>query len=359
MTRILLIRMSSLGDIFHTFPALTDLRRARPDIRLDWVVEEAFAEAAAWHPAVDRVIPVNLRAWLRQPGPASLRALRQWREALRTEHYDRVVDSQGLLKSALVARQARRDQLHGFDRHSARESLAGLLTGRGHRISPSLHAIQRNRLLLAAALEYPLSGQAEFGLREALLPPQHGDAPLVFLPGTTWPSKLWPEEHWITLTRLASGAGHSVELLWGNQAEADRALRIAAACGNRSTVSVAAARRSLTDVAGTLAAARAVVGPDTGLTHLAAALDTPVIGLFGPTPLERVGLNGPHATNFASDLPCAPCRKRHCRLLASDSRATAPCMAGLHPEDVWHRLQSMLRAPRRLITTSLASADLA
>lgn len=359
MTQILLIRMSSLGDIFHTFPALTDLHRARPDIRLDWVVEEAFAEAAAWHPAVHRVIPINLRTWLRQPGPGSLRALRHWREALRAEHYDRVIDSQGLLKSVFIARQARRDQLHGFDRHSARESLAGLLVERGHRISPELHAIQRNRLLMATALEYPLSGQPDFGLRDHLRAPGQEPAPLVFLPGTTWRSKLWPEEHWITLSRLALGAGHRVELLWGTQQEADRALRIVRACGPTSAIQVAASRSSLTQVAGKLAGARAVVGPDTGLTHLAAALETPVVGLFGPTPLSRVGLSGPLSINMASELPCAPCRKRDCRLLATDSRAAAPCMAGLHPEEVWHRLQGILRAPQRIMTARLAGADLA
>ena len=103
--RVLVVKMSSLGDVIHTLPALTDAAAAIPGITFDWVVEEGFAEIPAWHPAVDTVIPIALRRWRKHPwrdfrGP-------QWRacrQALRRQHYDAVIDAQGLLKSVFVAR---------------------------------------------------------------------------------------------------------------------------------------------------------------------------------------------------------------------------------------------------------------
>ena len=152
--RVLLIKMSSIGDIIHTFPAVTDAARAVPDLQLDWVVEDGLQEMPAWHPAVHRVVPIGLRRWRRSP----LKTLRSgdpqsWREALRQTHYDAVIDAQGLYKSAMVARLADGPR-HGFDMASAREPVAALAHGHRHRVPKGRHAVWRLRRLLAAVLSY-------------------------------------------------------------------------------------------------------------------------------------------------------------------------------------------------------------
>src|SRR5690606_26469440 len=130
--KILLIKMSSMGDIFHTFPAITDLKQAYPDALIDWVVEEGFAEIAAWHPAINRVIPIGLRRWLKAKDKPSWNEFNYWRQGLRTEAYDLVIDAQGLVKSAFIARCARCKKIEGFSKRSAREPLAALLYQRRH-----------------------------------------------------------------------------------------------------------------------------------------------------------------------------------------------------------------------------------
>ena len=122
--KILLIKMSSMGDIFHTFPAITDLKTQFPDAIVDWVVEEGFKEIVSWHPGVRRAIPIGLRRWVKARDRKSWRELKAFRHELRAEDYDLIIDAQGLLKSILVAKFVNAKVIHGFDKHSAREPLA-------------------------------------------------------------------------------------------------------------------------------------------------------------------------------------------------------------------------------------------
>ncbi|MBZ2190005.1 lipopolysaccharide heptosyltransferase I [Alcanivorax sp. JB21] len=347
--RVLLIRMSSLSDIFHTFPALSDLQRVRPDVRLDWVVEADLAEAAAWHPAAERIIPVTLNDWLCHRDYASWRAFRGWRANLRQQSYDLVIDAQGLLKSALIARQADAAEHHGFDQRATRQTLAAWLTDIRHPVGPTQHAIARTRQLFAQTLDYTLPISLDFGIRDHFTPAP-GKPQIVLIPGSTWQSRLWAEQHWVALTRLAVAAGYTVELLWGNAEEEARARRISQTSGQQAAIHVAPRRHSITEVAAKLAAARAVVGTATGFTHLAAALNTPVVGLFGPNSVDHTGLHGPHARHMQAPLPCVPCQQRHCRLLARQSSAAAPCMAQLQPEDVWQQVILHIAPLRRRAT---------
>ena len=347
--RVLLIRMSSLSDIFHTFPALSDLQRARPDVRLDWVVEADLAEAAAWHPAAERIIPVTLNDWLCHRDYAAWRAFRVWRANLRQHPYDLVIDAQGLLRSAIVARQADAAEHHGYDQRSTPHTLAAWLTDIGHAVGPAQHAIARTRQLFAQALGYTVPTTLDFGIRDQFAPAP-GKPQIILIPGSTWASKLWAEQHWIALTRLAVAAGYTVELLWGNAEEESRARRISQASGQQAAIHVAPRRDSITEVAAKLAAARAVIGTATGFTHLAAALNTPVVGLFGPTSVDHDGLLGQHTRPMQAPLPCVPCQQRHCRLLARHSTAAAPCMAQLQPEDVWQQVMLHIAPLRRRAT---------
>ncbi|ENO84487.1 lipopolysaccharide heptosyltransferase I, partial [Thauera linaloolentis] len=249
--RVLIVKTSSLGDVIHTLPALTDAVRALPGIRFDWVVEEAFAEIPRWHPAVDAVIPVAVRRWRKHPLQA--RRSGEWaafRTAIGARPYDAVIDAQGLLKSAWLARHAR-GPLHGLDRRSAREPLASLFYRHRHCVAWGRHAVLRVRELFARALGYALPADAAagfgngapaadpYGLDRARVMAGSGDARntgisaagapyLVFLHGTTWDTKHWPETYWHQLAERACAAGWQVRLPWGSAAEHERAERIAA-----------------------------------------------------------------------------------------------------------------------------------
>lgn len=295
---VLVVKLSSLGDVIHTLPALTDAAAALPGIRFDWVVEEAFAEVPAWHPAVDRVLPVAIRRWRRRPlrdftGPE----WRQARAALRARVYDAVIDAQGLLKSALVTRLARGPRF-GPDRRSAREGLASLAYDRGLSIPGDLHAVERTRLLFARALGYPVpTGPPDYGLR-GRLQADGGPTPrgLLFFHGSARAEKLWPEERWLALSLLASDRDFRVGLPWGSASERERAERIAAACAAAAVLPPL----GLTALAGRLLRARGAVAVDTGLAHLAAALALPAVTLYGPTSPRLVGTLGPNQVHLRS-----------------------------------------------------------
>jgi len=290
VARVLLIKMSSLGDVIHTLPALSDACAALPQLRFDWVVEEAFAEVPAWHPAVGRVLRVALRRWRRAP----LEAWRsgQWqafrRELLDTSP-DLLIDAQGLLKSAMLARMVAAPRA-GFDRASAREGLSALCYQRRVAVTRGMHAIERTRTLFAEALGYVRPGSApDFGIDRGRLPACGiGAADLVFLHGSSRAHKCWPESGWRELCGFAAARGLSVALPWGSAAEHARAQRIAT--GN--PLARVLPRLGLGQMASLLSAARGVVAVDTGLGHLAAALDVPCVSLYGPTEVALIGTRG-------------------------------------------------------------------
>jgi heptosyltransferase-1 len=289
--RILIVKTSSLGDLVHTLPAVTDAARAVPGLRCDWLAERAFAEIPAWHPAVERVIQCDLRSWRRNPGQTVFGGdWSRFRAELRQTGYDLVLDAQGLLKSALLARQAR-GPLAGPDRLSAREPLAAAFYQRGYAVPghDALHAVQRSRRLFAQALGYPCpETPPDAGLDRGRFPRPQSPLPYaVFLHGTTWTSKRWPLAQWCELGAWIARRGLRVVLPWGSEAERSDAQRIAQACNG-----LVLPRLGLTELGGWLAWARLCVGVDTGLAHLAAALGTPQVSLYGPTLPRLTGAVG-------------------------------------------------------------------
>ncbi|GHD67925.1 lipopolysaccharide heptosyltransferase I [Jeongeupia chitinilytica] len=286
-----------MGDIIHTLPALTDLVCARPGTTLDWIVEEGFAELPHLHPAVGKVIPFALRRWRRSLLSATTRAeAGALRQSLADAHYDCVIDAQGLIKSALVARQAGAPVI-GYDWRSARESLATLAYAERYPAPWSLHAVERARRLFAGAFGYTPDTPPDYGMAVPAveLPWRPSGAYAVLLTATSRADKEWAEPNWVALAARLAAEGIACVLPWGSDAERTRAERLAAAMSN----AVVAPRLDLTSAARLLADARVVVGVDTGLAHLAAAVATPVVAIFCASDPERTGvLAGTYAVNL-------------------------------------------------------------
>lgn len=288
--RILLVKTSSLGDVIHNLPVVSDIRRHLPDAAIDWCVEESFAAIPSLHPGVGAAIPVALRHWRK-----ALFTAQTWREinAFRAEvgavAYDAIVDTQGLLKSALIAGRAL-GPVSGYAPDSAREPLAARFYDRRFSVSTNEHAVVRNRQLAAAALGYMLDDAPDYGIVAPAvafdwLPP---GPYVVLLSATSREDKLWPEAHWIALGAQLQALGYRAVLPGGNPVERERANRLAAAIPQ----AVAAPPMTIGELAALLAGARAAIGVDTGLSHLAVALKTPTVALYTATDPGLTGVLG-------------------------------------------------------------------
>jgi len=303
MRRVLLVKTSSMGDVIHALPALTDAVNALGDVRFDWIVEEGFAEIPRWHPAVDNVIPVAIRRWRKTP----LQSVRgeEWknfRAQLKRGPYDAIIDAQGLLKSAWLTLLADGPR-YGLDSTSAREALSAYFYQHKLPVPKGQHAVERVRQLLAQALGYTLpTAIGDYGLQgttfdETQVP---SSAFAVCLHGTTWPDKHYPENYWCDVIAGLSVRGLKVVLPWGSAHERERAERLAQGVDG----AVVLPRCTLNQLAAVLQKAKLVIAVDTGLGHLTAALDTPCVSLYGPTSPQLVGAYGKHQRHLqARDFP--------------------------------------------------------
>jgi heptosyltransferase I len=276
--RILLVKTSSLGDVIHNLPVVADIRDHVADAHIDWVVEENFAAIPRLHPNVDRVLPVAMRRWRRHlSAGATWQQWRDFKRQLQQHTYDFVIDTQGLLKSSLITRGALGLRC-GYDWNSAREPLASFAYQRKFNVAKDLHAVERNRQLVAQALGYKASAEPSYGLTmPAAAPDNVFEAPyVVMLHATSRADKEWPEEDWIALGAWFADHGIASVFPSGSEKEFERARRLAAAIPNAS----ARAPGALTDVAALLSQSTAVVGVDTGLTHLACAFDKPTVAIY-------------------------------------------------------------------------------
>lgn len=342
--KLLIVKTTSFGDILHAFPALNDAWHSVDGLVCDWLVESPYASIPAWHPAVRDVIPVAMRGWRRPPWVQHLPEIRRCIRRLRRERYDIVLDAQGLMKSAVLARLARGRRV-GYGRHSVREAAAARLYDDTVDVNSGLHVVDQARELFAGALRYPVPDAMAYGLR--LPPPAGGEeradnpAPyLVFIPGTTWPSKQWPLPYWRALTELAADAGWRVAVLSGSAVEEQAAQRIASGIDGVDVQSAL----SLDGLARFLAGARAVVSVDSGPGHLAAAVGTPGVSVYGATDPARTGLRGPGQVHLRADFACAPCLRRQCQF--TDRGQVHPdCYATVPPQQVWSTLRDLIQQP--------------
>lgn len=349
--RVLLIKTSSLGDVIHTLPALTDAARAVPGIEFDWVVEEGFAEIPSWHPAVNAIIPVAIRRWRKSIWQTWRSGeWKRFKQRLRDTPYDLVIDAQGLLKSAWLTRYSPAPVV-GLDRDSAREPLASRFYKQGYAVPRGQHAVERVRQLFAQALGYEVpQTTGDYGLQRSRLVDAADAAPFVlFLHGTTWATKHWPELYWRQLAERLIAQGLQVRLPWGNVVERERAERIAEGLEQAQVLP----KLNLAGVAKVLAQAQACVAVDTGLGHLAAAFDVPTLSLYGPTNPGLSGAYGKSQVHLAGDYPaCAPCMQKKCTYQPTPDdqarldlkREWPVCFTRLNPERVASQLGALLLA---------------
>jgi heptosyltransferase I len=286
--KLLVVKTSSMGDVVHAMPAASDLLRAHPGLELHWMVEPPFAAIPQMHPGIRRVIPVPWRKWRKKLGErATWQAMKAVRDDLRREQYDLVLDLQGLLKSALWARQAGAP-VAGYDGASARESQAAWFYQRKARVSKELHAIDRCRQLAAAHGGYALPATPpEFGLKPPAPTWLPRGAYAVIIPNASRKEKLWPERRWAVVGQRLKRMGWLPVVLWGSDAEQTLAERIAASCEGDVPPFL-----KVGEVAALLAGAQHVVGLDTGFSHLAAALGRPTLGIYCDHDPGLAGITG-------------------------------------------------------------------
>lgn len=278
--KILLVRLSALGDIIHTLPAITDLRKTYPYAQIDIAVDERFIDIPRLHPGIDHVLALPLKRWKRSWRSCdSLRELLAGLSELRAEYYDLVIDMHGLIKSATVTALAHGAEKIGFGRRHCSEWLAPLAYRRHFSTVeiPSRVALMRG--LVAFAQGTAVSGPIDYGLRYRWQ--GENSRQVAFISICSSKERLWPEASWVELGRKLITAGYEPLLPWGSPEEEARVHRIGKAIGlGRCTIGK---RQSIADWAQQLATCRMVIGLDTGLTHLAAAAGVPCLGLFVTT----------------------------------------------------------------------------
>ena len=284
----MIVKTSSMGDVVHALPLAVDIAHARPDAQIDWLCEEAFAAIPAMSRHVSAVQRVALRRWRKRPLDMGVwREVRVAKALLRSRQYDLVLDVQGLAKSAWLARWTG-SPVTGFDSATAREGIAAHFYQRSFEVPRTLHAIERCRRLGAAALGYEVTGAPRFGIASSAEPSSQDEQKAVLLVNASRATKLWDDECWLAVERWLSEQGFASVLFCGSAQERLRTESLAARM-QRAEVSPPA---TLAVIASALATAAIVVGLDTGLTHLAAALGRPTVGIFCDYDPALVGLTG-------------------------------------------------------------------
>lgn len=287
--KILLIRVSSLGDVLHNLPLVDDLHRHYPDAQIDWVVEEAYVSLLQLHPGIRRIIPYAQRRWRKHLGQAAVRQeIRGFIQTLRSESYDLILETQGLLKTGIIlglAKKApggRKVGLANGTAGSGYEGISRIFHDVSIATDPYTHAVERGRLVAAGAIGKMIDTPASFGLTAPAI-----DAPwkpagdyIVFFHGTAGATKKWARTNWIALASKLASTGMPVLLPWGNEEEKQEAEAMAAVIPQASVLP----KLSMMEAVLLAHSAKLAIGVDTGLTHIAAAYETPTVEIYTASP---------------------------------------------------------------------------
>jgi heptosyltransferase-1 len=308
--RVLIVKLSSLGDVVHAMPVVHDIRNAFPEALIDWVVEPGFAPLVRRVDGIHEVIECALRRWSKAWWTSGVRGeWRAFKARLQTHRYDAVLDLQGLTKSALVAKLALLTPggasygLANRTDGASHEPPARWLVDRAIRIEPRIHALDRSRVLASKALGYALDGSApQFGLRTNASV-STGAPTLVFVHGSSRDDKLWPEAAWIELGQRAIAQGWHIALPHAGAIELVRAHRIAGALGASADVWPAMSLDALVD---RLGATQGVIGVDSGLSHIAVALNLPHVQIYNWPTAWRTGPQAAHGHRHQVSVQAQP-----------------------------------------------------
>ncbi len=305
MKKLLLIKTSSMGDLIHTFPALTDLsRNCQGEYEITWVVEESFVDIAKMHPMTKKVIVFGSRRWKKNIFKRETwQEFNTFKKQLRSEKWDLIVDCQGLFKSAMItklAAQKGKIPTYSYSKASIRDPFAARFYDHGYSVEKGLTAIERNRQLFGKIFNYTPAPLADFGIQHwneiSELTPEHPFAALIH--GTSAENKEWPEEKWVAIGHWLSEKGLISILFWGNAREHERAIRMAEQIPN----AIVMPRVSIQEAGLILSKASLIIAVDTGFAHLANTQDRPVIGLFLGSHANYAGVipteQNPHAVNL-------------------------------------------------------------
>lgn len=342
--KVLIVKVSALGDVVHALPVLAYLHQVNPEVKVDWLVEKSFAPLLEGHPLLHRVVALDTKGWRKQGGWAavsgSLSILRQLRE----QSYDIVLDLQGNSKSGLFTRLCGARNRYGFDREQVREWPNLLATNHKVTIPEECHHITSRYLQIARAASsdglevepagpLPVIPQAASAVDGQLQAAGLTDRPFIVAHyGTTWKTKLWPLASWQELVANLTAEGLSVILTWGNEKEHAAAEVIHRASGNRALIWP---RGSLKELIALLARADLVVGGDTGPIHIAAAVHTPTVSIFRVTDASRNAPLGTKHVSISSKLECAPCLRKACDL-------DEECGQSISVDTVYHAILTQL-----------------
>ena len=342
--RILVVKLTSMGDTLHVLPALTDLVENCPLVEIDWMIEDSFSDIPHFHPSVGRVIPVSTRRW-RSLNFANLKEFYRFIKLLRADPYDIVIDAQGLIKSAglaYLAKLKRNGKRIGFSADSIKEKPAARFYHVDIDIAKNLHAIDRLRQLFAYGFNYPVpTSKANYSINVQKPSTQPADNPelatIFFFPSTTWDSKHIPDSIWCELSVLALGQGYQIKISWGSPKEKIRAEQIA---DQRSAITVLP-KLALSELASQLSTASGAIAVDTGLGHLAAGLGIPTVSVYGATDAKLTGAIGDCSSLLQTDYACSPCFLKQCDKL-NQVQKTPPCYATISAERIWAALTEQI-----------------
>jgi lipopolysaccharide heptosyltransferase I len=332
---VLIVLTGSMGDVVRALPLASVIGRRHPKPRMTWLVDERWKALVECHPAVDRVIVF--------PARRTLRSMTALFSALRAERYDVALDLQRILKSGICGLVSRAPRRIGFDRADTKEFNHFFTTEQIRAAAP--HEAKLDLYLaFAEALALPVPAAFDFGLERLASPERlplelrnQSGAMLGVVMGSSWPSKDWTVDGYVDLGRRATRDTACRLVLLGGADHRHVADRVAAGLQADRVVNLAG-RTDLPELAATLAVCRAAVGPDTGAGHLAAAVGTPYVGLFGPTDPRVVAPYRCEALAVTASVDCSPCRRRRCRKWGSG------CMGTISGEAVWRQVSRVIRS---------------
>lgn len=353
--KLLIIKLSSIGDIIHTFPAIIEAKKHIKDLRIDWIIDQNFVDIAKLlnnnNNLINEILPVSLRTLKKHKNFTNIKNLLLELVKLKSKQYDLIIDAQGLLKSALLTKYIRSIRSAGLDWSSAREPSASFLYTNTYKIEENLHAIDRIRKLFSLSLNYKINYIKDPKIYNSLnkqlfskpseLSIKKIDKYIVFLHGTTWETKEWPIEYWDKLSKLINTKNINVAIIFANNNLKEQ--KFAEYLINNNDNVIALSKLNMEQIAGLIANSLVVIAVDTGFAHLSSALNVPIIGIYGATCSNRSGVLGEYSINLQSKYHCSPCFAKTC-LEYKYKRSTIkqPCLREITPEIIFEKIEKLL-----------------